>query len=102
MGIVLRPLPLVYACAGCAEFGFAAPRVGQRLEQLGRAQMAWLGARHPPLTSRWPVYSLDACERGCARAWLAERRIAVQGALVLSPLERLDPEGAADRIAAAW
>lgn len=101
MKIVLRPLPVLYACEGCPEFGYSAPRVGQVLERRGWAELAWLGARGPKPLTRFPVYSLDACERACAKRWLEERGVQVQRALVLDPLERLEPERAADRIAGA-
>jgi uncharacterized metal-binding protein len=100
--MVLRPLPVLYACAGCPEFGYAAPRVGQALDRRGKAEMAWLGARGPKPLARFPVYSLDACERGCAKAWLEERGVQVQRAIRLAPLDRFDPESAAERLAASW
>lgn len=101
MKILLRPLPVLYACEGCPEFGYSAPRVGQLLERRGYAELAWLGARGPKPLTRFPVFSLDACERGCAKRWLEERGVQVQRALVLDPLERLDPERGAERIACA-
>jgi uncharacterized metal-binding protein len=98
--VVLRPLPVIFACAGCPEFGYSAPRAAQALERRGQAEMAWLGAPGPKPLARFPCYSLDACERRCAQRWLEERGVQVQLAFVLDPLERLEPERAAARIAA--
>lgn len=102
MRILLRPLPVIYACAGCPEFGYAAPRVAQALDRRGKAEMAWLGQRGPKPIARFPIFSLDACERGCAKKWLEERGLQVQRAILLEPLDRVDPERAAERLAAAW
>jgi uncharacterized metal-binding protein len=102
MKIQLRPLPVLYACAGCPEFGYAAPRVAQALDRMGKAEMAWLGAPGPKPLARFPVFSLDACEKGCAKRWLEERGVQVQRALFLGPPDRDDTEGAAERIAASW
>jgi uncharacterized metal-binding protein len=99
---VLRPLPVLYACAGCPEFGYAAPRVGRALDLAGKAELCWLGSPRPMALARFPVYSLDACERRCAKRWLEERGVQVQRAIVLEPLDRLETDRAAARLAAAW
>ena len=41
--VIVKALPVLYACAGCPEYGFAAPRVAQALDELGLAEAAWLG-----------------------------------------------------------
>lgn len=102
MRILLRPLPVVFACAGCPEFGYSAPRVAQAIDRMGKGEVAWLGAPGPKPLARFPCYSLDACERRCAKRWLEERGVQVQRAILLEPLDRLEPERAAERIAAAW
>ena len=99
MKVQLRTLPVAYACAGCPEFGYAAPRVARELEVAGRVEMVWLGLPRISVTARWPVFSIDACERGCAKRWLEERGLQVQRAFVLEPLERLEPHLGAERIA---
>jgi uncharacterized metal-binding protein len=98
--VVLRPLPVLYACAGCSELGYSAVRVGRELERRGKVETIWLGLPGRR-TARWPVISLDACDRRCARAWLEERGIQPQLAFVLTPHERFDPDRAVERIAAA-
>lgn len=102
MKIQLRPLPVLYACTGCPEFGYAAPRVAQALDRAGKVEMAWLGAPGPKPLARFPVFSIDACEKACAKRWLEERGVQVQRAIFLGPLDRIDTERAAERIAAAW
>lgn len=103
MKVIVKALPVLYACAGCPEFGFAAPRVAQRLDGQGLAEAAWLGKvpRSAAVTARYPIYSLDACDRNCAREWAEAQGAEVERAFVLAPAERDDPEGAAARIAAA-
>lgn len=99
---VLRPLPVMYACAGCTEYGYAAPRVAQMLEARGLVQTIWLGALRPSdATTRFPLLSLDACGKACAREWVEARGGRLQCAVLLSPQERDDLEGAAARIAAS-
>jgi uncharacterized metal-binding protein len=97
---------VLVACQGCPELGQAARDVALLLDRRGYAELAWLGAR-PRLAmarakakTRFPIVCLDACERGCARRWLADEGIAPQSCFVLSEAERHDLEGAARRIAA--
>ncbi len=102
MRVIVKALPVLYTCAGCPEFGYAAPRVAQRLDERGLAEAAWLGKvpRSAAVTSRFPIFSLDACDKGCARQWAEDQGAKVERAFVLGPLDRDDPEGAAGRIAA--
>ena len=101
--IVVRPFPVLYACSGCAQFGYSAPRVAQRLDERGLVESVWLGAapQSGAVTGRFPIFALDACEKRCARAWVEANGARVEQCFVLTPLERLDDEGAARRIAAA-
>ena len=81
---VLRPLPVLYACRGCPEFGSAARETGADLERRGRAQLVWLGAVAPPkLGERFPILALDGCAKGCALAWLAQHGIVPERHYVL-------------------
>jgi uncharacterized metal-binding protein len=100
--VVLRPLPVLYACAGCREFGYSAPRVGRALDERGVVECIWLGATPPPSTvsGRYPIMTLDACEKGCARNWVCEHGRSVERACYLQPQERDDPPTATARIAA--
>lgn len=77
MKVVLRPLPVLYACQGCAEFGQRAREHAAALDRNGRGQLIWLGAVRPDATAtqRFPILALDGCGKGCARRWLAERGV---------------------------
>lgn len=100
MRFVATPLPVLYACQGCPEFGYAAPRVAQALDNSGLAQAIWLGSAQAGVSGRYPVFTLDACEKGCARQWARERCGSVERAFMLEPQERDDPNKASARIAA--
>jgi uncharacterized metal-binding protein len=95
-----RPRPVLYACAGCAEFGYAAPRVAQALQERGLVDAIWLGAVPARISDRYPILALDACQNACARDWIRAQGGRVDRAMVLEPLERDAPEAAAARIAA--
>jgi uncharacterized metal-binding protein len=85
MSVVVRPLPVIYACQGCPEFGETARDVGARLDWDGVAEMVWLGAPDLRRKSRFPAVALDGCEKACAARWLerhgipAERSYVVEG-----------------------
>jgi uncharacterized metal-binding protein len=82
---LVRPLPVLYACQGCAQFGQLARDVGAFFDQAGALQMVWLGdARTLEATQRYPVLALDGCDQGCAARWLRERGIVPEGAYVLA------------------
>jgi uncharacterized metal-binding protein len=84
MRVVVTPLPVLYACQGCAEFGQGARELGERLDRAGLAQLVWLGAAVKPLLGeRYPVHALDGCAQGCARRWLEGRGIPVERHQVL-------------------
>lgn len=76
---VVHPLPVLYACQGCPEFGQLARDIGSLLDRTGRGQLVWLGgAVKPELRQRFPIYSIDGCEKGCARAWLAQHGMSAE------------------------
>ena len=84
MSIVVRPLPVLYACPGCPEYGQAARDVGASLERTGVVELAWLGdARQARPTQRYPVLALDACAKGCALRWLGQHGIVPERSYVL-------------------
>lgn len=103
----VRLFPVLVACQGCAEFGQAAGDLALLLDRRGCAESAWLGATRQLATirikvaSRYPVYGLDACDKGCARRWLAEAGVAPQHCFTLTEAERADPDRATRRVAAA-
>jgi uncharacterized metal-binding protein len=71
MRAIVRPLPVLYACQGCAAFGQAAREAGAILDRNGVAELVWLGAA-PDLSrrSRFPIIALDGCGQACALRWL--------------------------------
>ena len=81
--VTLKPLPVVYACQGCAEHGQSARDLGAGLEKRGVAEMVWLGGPATP-KHRYPTIALDGCAKGCARAWLEQRGIIVDQSCVLA------------------
>jgi len=81
---VVRPLPVLYACQGCPQFGQLAREVGAFFEQAGALEMVWLGdGRKLAPTQRYPILALDGCDQACAARWLGERGIVPEGAYVL-------------------
>jgi uncharacterized metal-binding protein len=81
---IVTPLPVLYACQGCPQFGQLAREVGAFFEQAGALEMVWLGdGRKLEATQRYPILALDGCDQGCAARWLGERGIVPEGAYVL-------------------
>ena len=105
MRIVLKPLPVLFACAGCARGGQVARDAGAELDRRGRGELAWLGGGADSGTlaararSRWPVVALDGCAEACARAWLAGEDVVPQSCHMLAGMQ---PDEAADWIAAQF
>lgn len=95
----VRPFPVLYACAGCREFGYAAPRVARALDERGLAEAHWLGDAPERVSGRYPIVTLDACPKRCARDWVHAQGVAEQCAFLLSPRERDDVQAALERIA---
>jgi uncharacterized metal-binding protein len=104
---VVRPMPVLFACQGCSEFGRIAADVAAILDQRGFAESHWLGAAADEAQalskarSRYPVYALDGCARRCARDWLASRGVKVQRHFILAAPGASAAEIAA-RIAEGW
>ena len=103
MRIVLRPLPVLYACAGCSRGGSVAQEAAAALERRGLGELSWLGGGADlkrlanQARSRWPVIALDGCAAACARIWLAREGATPQRCYMLAAMQ---PDEAADRIAA--
>jgi len=102
MRVVLKPLPVLVACARCARGGQVARDAGAELDRRGRGELAWLGGGADSGTlaararSRWPLVVLDGCPETCARAWLAGEGVVPQRCYMLAGMH---PDEAADRIA---
>ena len=82
---IVRPLPVLFACQGCPEYGNRAHEVALALDARGFGEAAWLGtgaAAEPQLVSRarsrFPIYALDGCAKGCAAQWLARHGVTAQ------------------------
>jgi uncharacterized metal-binding protein len=76
MPTVVRLLPVVYACQGCAAHGQAARDAAATLERRGMAQMVWIGGNPGAIPkTRYPIVALDGCEERCAARWLEERGV---------------------------
>jgi uncharacterized metal-binding protein len=80
---IAKPLPVLYACQGCPEFGQTAQEVGSLLDSNGVAEMVWLGAPDLTRRSRFPAVALDGCGRACALHWLARHGIPAERSYVL-------------------
>lgn len=100
MKVVLRALPVLYACQGCPEFGETAREVGVILDRQRVAEMVWLGAPDLKRKSRFPSVALDGCSKACARRWLEGQGIAPDCSYVLEERTAGSAERAARRIAA--
>jgi uncharacterized metal-binding protein len=82
--VVLQPLPVLYACQGCPEFGQRARDFAASLDREGVAEMVWLGASNElSPTERYPVYAVDGCDKACALRWLAQRGITAERSYIL-------------------
>jgi len=97
---IVRPLPVLYACQGCPEFGQMAREVGALLDWNGVAEMVWLGAPDLKRSSRFPIVALDGCGKACALRWLERHRIVPESSYVLEERTPGSVERAVQRIAA--
>ena len=106
MRIVVRPIPVLIACAGCPAGGQRARDTAAVLDRRGLAEASWLGAADEVLAgkarSRFPVFAVDGCRSVCAQRWLAQHGVTPQRCYVLVEDEAADPERIAERIAAGW
>lgn len=85
MHVVLRPLPVAYACQGCPEFGQRARDFAAALDRDRVAEMVWLGAaKELTPTQRYPVFAVDGCGKGCALKWLAEHGVAAEDSYIVT------------------
>jgi uncharacterized metal-binding protein len=76
-----KELPLVYACAGCAEAGHTAFQVARELNKLRKAEMSSLSglasgkAKFFSQTVGREVVSIDGCPLACGNALLRKSGI---------------------------
>jgi uncharacterized metal-binding protein len=97
MRIVLTPLPVLYACQGCAEHGQRARDAAALIEEAKLAETVWLGTPGLEPKARFPILALDGCADGCALRWLARRGVWPERHYVL---ESADPRRGFEAIAA--
>jgi uncharacterized metal-binding protein len=84
MRAIVKPLPVLYACQGCAEFGQLARDVGAFFDRGGAVEMVWLGSgRDLKPSTRFPIVALDGCNRACARRWLEGHGITAESSFVI-------------------
>jgi uncharacterized metal-binding protein len=88
---MVRPMPVLFACQGCAQFGDIAHEVAALLDTGGYAEATWLGAPGrdeqqfaAKARSRFPVFAIDGCARRCACQWLGARGVKVQRQFILA------------------
>lgn len=95
---MVRPLPVLFACRGCPQFGDKAHKVAALLDSRGYAEAAWLGAPGSDeqqlaakARSRFPIFAIDGCARRCAGRWLASAGVKAQRHFILaSPADRAE------------
>ena len=103
--MVLRSMPVLFACQGCAQFGNMAYEAAVVLDRRGYVEATWLGAPgrdEQQLASKarspFPILAIDGCAKRCACGWLAAHGAKVQRQFILaSPGD--SAEEIADRIA---
>lgn len=99
--MVLRPLPVLFACQGCPEFGDLAHEVAALLDAHRFGEANWLGDGRDEgqlaskARSRFPVYTVEGCAKRCAGQWLAKHGLKAQRQFILAA-----PGDSAQRIAA--
>ena len=105
--MVLRPLPVLFACQGCPEYGDTAHDVASVLDAWGFAESAWLGGqaaddqRAAKARSRFPVYAVEGCGKRCAAQWLARHGVKPQRQFILAAPGD-SAEKIAERIMEGW
>ena len=88
--------PVLFACAGCPEFGDGAAQFALRLDRRGLVEAEVLGrpSADPArlaakARARFPVQAVDGCAKGCARRWLREQGAKVQRHIILASSRRI-------------
>ena len=76
---VVKLRPVLFACAGCPEHGYLAGQAANELDRRNLAERAPLSSQGlAKARSRFPIYTLEGCERACARQWLGAHGVGVQ------------------------
>lgn len=77
-------MPVLVACRGC-ERETEARNVALELDRRGLGEAELAGARPGKARSRYPVYTIEGCEKACAKRWLAAEGVEPVASFVLDP-----------------
>lgn len=95
--IVLRPIPVVFACRGC-ELDRAARQAVAELDRRGLAEASVAGTDSAKARARFPIFVIEGCDKACAARWLGGYGVKPQRSFVLDPSK--DVAAQTDHIAA--
>lgn len=70
MKLVLRPIPVVFACRGC-PLDAPAQAEARAQDERGEGEAALMGADAAKARSRYPIFVIEGCAQCCATRWLA-------------------------------
>ena len=98
----VRLRPVLFACVGCPQHGYLAPQSAALLDARNLAELTPLS----PLgvekaKARFPIHTLEGCDRACAREWLRCRGVPVQRCDILRDFHA-NAWQLADEVAARW
>lgn len=98
--MVVRAFPVLYACAGCPEFGYLAGEVAAILDRGGLAEMVSLAGAGIEPKARFPIVALDGCDKACAQRWLESQGVRAERNYILTSYDPRSVQRAAHHIAA--
>ena len=91
MGVVLRRIPVLFACRGC-ERDHVAQEVAAALDRRGVGEASVAGRDSAKARGRYPVYTIEGCDKGCAESWLRGHGVVPQRRFVLDPAADVEAE----------
>ena len=98
MKLSARPIPVLFACKGCALDG-PAQRAAAEVDRRGLGEGTVAGRDSARARSRFPIYAIEGCAKACAAGWLASQGVTPQKSFVLDPALEAAPQ--IERIARA-
>lgn len=84
MKLVLRPIPVVFACSGC-DLDLLARQAVAELDRRGLAEASVAGRDSAKARARYPIFVVEGCDKGCAAQWLAGQGVKPQRSFILDP-----------------
>ena len=63
-------MPVLFACRGCEREALAC-EVAAALDRRGLGEAYLAGAEAARARARFPIYTIEGCEKACATVWLA-------------------------------